>query len=97
MKRALSAFCTMMIILIATSVCSASRPSADGPEYTDAQIEKTIRVAHTNEKYSVLADFYAAGHGNGSGRSDHPTRVTDDAGNKALRCAFATAQVLNAT
>jgi len=63
MKRLLSVFCAMIIVLIATSLYDAKRPSADGPEYTDAQIKNMIREAHTTEQYSVFADYCAARQG----------------------------------
>ena len=59
MKRVLVAIGIVTFALTAGAIHAAEKHSTDQPEYTNAQIKKMVREAHTAEQYTVLADYYA--------------------------------------
>ncbi len=59
MRYPATAICAIMIAVATASACFAEKVSADRPEYTNTQIKRFAREAHTVEQYTTLADYYA--------------------------------------
>jgi hypothetical protein len=60
MKAIGAMICILLVGVASASLRAEEKVAADRPAYTNVQIKKMAREAHTPEQYNILANYYSA-------------------------------------